>query len=173
MRKTPESTVSYLPIERHIHVLRGQKVMLDSDLAELYGVETRRLNEAVKRNVERFPATFMFRLTDAEAATMRSQIATSSKRKIKNQPLAFTEHGVVMLSSVLNSARVVQMSILVVQAFVRMRELIAANKDIAIRVEKLEHSHRQTSSIIEVLVGEIDSMKTLPSPSKRKIAFDL
>ena len=154
--------------------------MLDSDLAELYGVETRRLNEAVKRNAERFPTTFMFRLTDAEAAAMRSQIATSSKRRIKYQPLVFTEHGVVMLSSVLNSPRAVQMSILVVEAFVRMRELIASNKDIAARVEKLERSHDRTASVIEVLVDEIDGlahevkrMKALPSSPGRKIGFDL
>jgi hypothetical protein len=161
------------PIEHHIYVIRGQKVMLDADLAALYGVETRRFNEAVKRNAERFPETFTFRLTDAEAATLRSQFATSSKRRIKYQPLAFTEHGVVMLSAVLNSPRAVQMSIMVVQAFVRLREMIAANKDLAVRVEKLEHGHRQTASIIEVLVDEIEHMKALPPPSKRKIGFDL
>lgn len=154
--------------------------MLDSDLAALYGVETRRLNEAVKRNLPRFPATFMFRLTDAESATMRSQIATSSKRRIKYQPLAFTEHGVVMLSSVLNSARAVQVSILVVETFIRLRELTATNKDIAIRVEKLEHNRDRTASVIEVLVEDIDhlthefkQMKAVPIPSKRKIGFDL
>ena len=154
--------------------------MLDSDLAELYGVETRRLNEAVKRNAERFPTTFMFRLTGAEAATMRSQIATSSKRRIKYQPLVFTEHGVVMLSSVLNSPRAIQMSIMVVEAFVRLREMIAANKDVAARIEKLERSHERTASVIEVLVDEIDGlarevkhMKALPSMPGRKIGFDL
>lgn len=154
--------------------------MLDSDLAKLYGVQTRRLNEAVKRNAERFPATFMFRLTDAEAATMRSQIATSSKRILKYQPLVFTEHGVVMLSSVLNSSRAIQMSIMVVEAFVRLRELIASNKDIASRVEELERSHDRTASVIEVLVDEIDglarevkNMKAQPSSPSRKIGFDL
>ena len=154
--------------------------MLDSDLAALYGVETRRLNEAVKRNLPRFPATFMFRLTDAEAAAMRSQIATSSKRRIKYQPLAFTEHGVVMLSSVLNSARAVQVSILVVESFIRLRELTATNKDILIRVEKLERGHDRTASVIEILVDDIDhltddlkQMKALPKSPKGKIGFDL
>jgi len=153
--------------------VRGKKVMFDSDLAQLYGVPTKRLNEAVKRNLSRFPETFMFQLTHKEVASMRSQIATASKRNIRYQPLVFTEHGVVMLSSVLNSARAVQVSILVVEAFVRVRALIAANKDLAVRVEKLETGQRQISSIIEVLVDEIEHMKALPPPSKRKIGFDL
>jgi ORF6N domain len=161
-------------------VIRDQKIMLDADLAALYGVETRRLNEAVERNIDRFPATFMFRLTDAEGAAMRSQFATSSKRKIKYQPLVFTEHGVVMLSAVLNSSRAVQMSILVVDAFVRMREMIASNKDIAVRVEKLERGHDPSASVIEILVEDIDrlahdvkKLKALSTPSKRRIGFDL
>jgi len=173
MPKTSVPVLLPRPIEHHIYVVRGRKVMLDADLAGLYGVETRRLNETVKRNAERFPETFMFRLTHAEAATLRSQFATSSKRRIKYQPLVFTEHGVVMLSAVLNSARAVQMSIMVVQAFVRLREMIAANKNLAARVEKLEQGHRQTASIIEVLVDEIEHMKALPPPSRRKIGFDL
>ena len=147
--------------------------MFDSDLAALYGVSTKRFNEAVKRNLSRFPESFMFRLTSDEAAIMRSQIATASKRNIRYQPLAFTEHGVVMLSSVLNSERAIQMSIAVVEAFVRLREMIAANKDLAARVEKLEHGQRQTASIIDVLVDEIEHMKALPPPTKRKIGFDL
>src|SRR5580692_2528020 len=134
------------PVESLIHLIRGQKVMLDSDLAGLYGVPTKRLNEAVKRNPDRFPTKFMFPLTHKEIASMRSQIAAASKRNIRYQPLAFTEHGVVMLSSVLNSARAVEMSILVVDAFVRMRELIASNKDIAARIEKLERSHDRSAS---------------------------
>jgi hypothetical protein len=111
---------------------------------------------------------------------MRSQIATSSKRKIKYQPFAFTEHGVVMLSSVLNSSRAVQISIVVVETSIRLRELTASNKDIAMRVEKLERGHDRTASVIELLVDAIDGlardvkdMKALPPPSKRKIGFDL
>jgi hypothetical protein len=161
------------PIEHHIHVIRGQKVMLDSDLAQLYKVHTFNLNKAVKRNMERFPANFMFQLTEQEAANLRFQNGMSSWGGRRTLPFAFTEHGVVMLSAVLRSARAVQMSILVVQAFVRLREMIAANKDLAARVEKLEHGQRQVASIIEVLVDEIDSMKALPSSPKRKIGFDL
>jgi hypothetical protein len=171
--KSSVPSVPDYPIERHIHMVRGQKVMLDTDIARLYGVQTKRLNEAVKRNLSRFPATFMFQITPEEGARMRSQFATTSKRPMKYQPLAFTEHGVVMLSSVLNSPRAIQMSIMVVEAFVRLRTLIAANKDLAVRVEKLESGHSQISSIIEILVDEIDHMKALPPPSKRKIGFDL
>ncbi len=166
------------PVESLIHLVRGEKVMLDSDLAGLYEVSTKRLNEAVKRNHSRFPARFMFQLTREEAAPLRSQIATASKRNIRYQPLAFTEHGVVMLSSILNSERAVQMSILVVEAFVRMRELIATNKDIAARVEKLERGHERTASVIEVLVEDIDRLGrkveriTAPSPyGKRRIGY--
>jgi hypothetical protein len=180
MPRTPNFPAPAISIERHIRLIRGKKVMLDSDLAELYGVRTYRLNEAVKRNVERFPETFMFRLTRQEASAMRSQIAIASKRNIKYQPLVFTEHGVVMLSSVLNSPRAIQMSIMVVEAFVRMRELIASNKDIAIRVEKLERDHDRAASVIEVLVDEIDgiarevkNIKALPSSPRRKYGFDL
>lgn len=111
---------------------------------------------------------------------MRSQNATASKRNIRYQPLAFTEHGVVMLSSVLNSPRAVQVSILVVESFIRLRELTAENKYILIGVEKLERGHDRTVSVIEILVDDIDhladdlkQMKTLPTSPKRKIGFDL
>jgi phage regulator Rha-like protein len=149
--------------------------MLDSDLAMLYEVETKMLNRAVRRNQERFPEQFMFQLTGQEAESLRYQIGTSKEGPGGRRylPYVFTEHGVVMLSAVLNSARAVRMSIAVVQAFVRLREMIAANKDLAARVEKLEQSQRQTASILEVLVDEIDSLKALPPPSKRKIGFDL
>ncbi len=152
--------------------------MLDVDLAELYGVPTKHLNQAIKRNPNRFPAKFMFQLSAEEANRMRSQFVTASKRNVRFQPLAFTEHGVVMLSAVLNSARAVEMSILVVDAFVRMRELIASNKDIAARIEKLERGHDRTASVIEVLVEDIDRLahevkeiKALPPTTKRKIGF--
>jgi ORF6N domain len=184
MPKAPTRPTKYVsvprPVESLIHVIRGQKVMLDRDLAELYGVPTKRLNEAVRRNPDRFPVKFMFQLSAEEANKMRSQIATASKINIRFQPLAFTEHGVVMLSAVLNSERAIQMSILVVDAFVRMRELMASNKDIAARVEKLERSRDRSASVIEILVEDIDrlahevkEMKALPTPSRRKIGFDL
>jgi phage regulator Rha-like protein len=168
------------PIESLIRLIRGQKVMLDADLAELYGVQTKRVNEAVKRNPARFPANFMFQLSLEEGNCLRSQNATSKVGQggRRYQPYAFTEHGVVMLSSVLNSARAIQMSIIVVNAFVRMRELIAANKDLAARIEKLEHGQDRTVSVIEVLVEDIDrlgeevrQMTALPESQKRSIGF--
>jgi hypothetical protein len=149
-------------------------------LAALYGVSTKRLNEAVKRKLNRFPGTFMFRLTIEEKDSLRSQFATSNLGRGGRRylPFAFTEHGVVMLSSVLNSQRAIQMSILVVNAFVRMRELIAANKDLAARIDRLERGHDRTASVIEVLVEDIDrlavevkQMKALPPPPKRRIGF--
>ena len=180
------------PVESLIHVIRGQKVMLDSDLAELYGVPTRTLNQAVRRNLGRFPEDFMFELSLKEAAelkskttmikgdNMRSQIVIASKRNIRYQPLAFTEPGVAMLSSVLRSERAVHMNILIMRAFIRMRELAAANKDIATRLEKLERGHDRTASVIEVLVEDIDrlarelkEMKALPPVKKRRIGFIL
>jgi phage regulator Rha-like protein len=161
-------------IERRIYLIRGQKVMIDTDLAELYQVETRVLNQAIRRNLDRFPGDFMFQLSPEEAAALRSQFVTLDKgrgRYSKYAPLAFTEHGVAMLSSVLRSKRAVQMNILIVRAFVRMRELLASHKDLAARVEKLEAAQKQHASIIGVLAEEIDEMKRLPEPPKRRIGF--
>jgi hypothetical protein len=180
--KRPGKTVAVpRPVESLIRVIRGQKVMLDSDLATLYEVPTKRLNEAVRRNLRRFPQTFMFRLSRGESAALRSQIATLEAgrgRYSKYPPLAFTEHGVVMLSSLLNSERAIEMSILVVNAFVRMRELVLHHKDIAARVEKLERGHGHTASVIEILVEDIErlahevkDMKALPPVTKRKTGF--
>lgn len=173
-------SVATRPVEHLIHVLRGQKVMLDSDLAALYGVPTKALNQAVRRNIARFPDDFMFQLTDKEAALMRSQFVTASKKNIKIQSLAFTEHGVAMLSSVLKSARAVEMSIAIVRTFVRMRELMASNIEVASRIEKLEQRHDRTASVIEVLVEDIDRLahevkkiKAVPAATKRRIGFAL
>jgi len=180
MPKTLKSKVTARPIEHQIHIIRGQKVMLDSELAALYGVSTGALNQAVRRNLDRFPEDFMFSLTRKEAENLKSQIVTSTWGGRRKLPSAFTEHGVAMLAGVLRSDRAVQMSIAIVRTFVRMREMIVAHKDIAARVEKLERSHDRTASVIEILVEDIDrlaldmkQMKNLPSPSKRKYGFDL
>jgi phage regulator Rha-like protein len=119
--------------------------MLDSDLAELYQVETRALVQSVKRNVERFPGDFMFQLTTEEADAMRSQTVIASKRNVRYRPYAFTEHGVAMLSAVLKSDRAVRMSIFIVRAFVQLRELLATNKELARKVEQLEAAQSQQS----------------------------
>lgn len=168
------------PVEQLIRVIRSNKVLLDADIASLYGVPTKRLNEAVKRNPSRFPANFMFQLTPAEADDLRSQNAASSFHGGRRYlPYAFTEHGVVMLSAVLNSERAIHMSILVANAFVRMRELLATNRELATRVEKLERGQERTVSIIEVIVEDLDQVaqevkdmkQTPPPPRKRRIGF--
>jgi ORF6N domain len=158
-------------IEQQIYLIHGRKVMLDASLAKLYQVSTKRLNEAVKRNGDRFPKDFMFQLTEEEGGSLRSQIATSNSGRggRRYQPYAFTEHGVAMLSSVLRSKRAVQMNILIVRAFVRMRELVASNKDLAARIEKLESNQGKHASVINILVEEIDNLKRLPPDPPRKL----
>lgn len=177
-RRTPLTT---RPIESLIHVMRGQKVMVDADLAALYGVQTGALNQAVRRNMERFPEDFAFRLSKTEFEDWKSHSVISNpsaKMGLRQAPFVFTQEGVAMLSAVLRSDRAVQMSIAIVRTFVRMRELMAANKEIAARVDKLERSHDRTASVIEVLVEDIDrlarevkEMKALPPVTKRRIGF--
>ena len=168
------------PVEGLIHLIRGQRVMLDSDRAALYEVPTKSLNLAVRRNRSRFPDDFMFQLTGEEAERLRLQFETSKPGRggRRYSPYAFTEPGVAMLSSVLRSERAVQMNIIIMRAFIRLRELVISNKDIAARVEKLERGQGHASSVIEVLVEDIDrlahevkDMKALPPVTKRKIGF--
>jgi phage regulator Rha-like protein len=163
-------------IERRIYLIRGQRVMLDSDLAELYRVETRALVQSVKRNIERFPEDFMFRLTAEEAEVMRSQTVIASRRNIRYQPYAFTEHGVAMLSAVLKSDRAVRMSIFIVRAFVQLRELLATNKELARKVEQLEaaqdqqaRTQRQHAAVLVSVVQDIRKLKN--PPVTRAIGF--
>jgi phage regulator Rha-like protein len=132
-------------IERRIYLIRGQKVMLDSDLAEIYQVPTKSLNLAVRRNTERFPGDFMFQLSKEEFENLRFQIATSSSGYggRRYQPYAFTEHGVAMLSSVLKSKRAVQMNIVIIRAFVKLREMLGTHKDLAHKMEQVETRLRQ------------------------------
>jgi hypothetical protein len=180
MSPVTRSNLPAYSIERQIHVVRGQKVMLDADLAQLYEVTTGNLNLAVRRNKSRFPRDFMFQLTRGEADGLLLQNAISNGRRggRRTSPYAFTEHGVAMLSSVIKSERAIQVNVMIIRAFVRMRELIAANKDIAGRVDKLERSHKRAASVIEILVEDIDrvakdirQMKALPPPKKRRIGF--
>jgi phage regulator Rha-like protein len=180
MRTATQLVVPSASIERRIHSVRDRKVMLDSDLAALYGVTTGALNQAVRRNKERFPDDFMFVLTTQEVDFLLSQfvIAKTGRGGRRTPPYAFTEHGVAMLSSVLNSERAIQVNMAIIRAFIRMRELIVANKNIAARVDKLERSHKRAASVLEVLVEDIDrlakdvrQMKALPAPRRRKIGF--
>ena len=123
-----------------IYLIRGKKVMLDRDLAELYGVETRMLNQAVRRNAKRFPEDFMFQLTTKDLADWKSQIVISNKERmgLRKSPLAFTEQGVAMLSSVLNSETAIKVNIRIIRIFTRMRELLLTHKDILIKLEQAE-----------------------------------
>jgi methyl-accepting chemotaxis protein len=174
-RDLQEATI--IPVEsiaQRIFLIRGQKVMLDVDLAKLYQVPTKRLNEAVKRNLSRFPGDFMFQLAEGEVESLRSQFATSNPGRggRRTSPNAFTEHGVVMLSSVLTSDRAIQMNIAIVRAFVRLRELLVANKDLANRLEQIESRMDEHASVINILAEEINNMKALPpEPEKRPIGF--
>jgi phage regulator Rha-like protein len=146
-------------VERRIYIIRSQKVMLSPDLAELYQVETRALVQAVKRNIDRFPEDFMFQLSDEEYTNLKSQIVISSWGGARRAtPYAFTEHGVAMLSAVLNSDRAVQMSILIVRAFVRMRELLASHKDLAQKIEKLEAGQKHQGSVIALVADEVSNL---------------
>jgi hypothetical protein len=131
-----------IPIERiaeKIYLIRGEKVMLDSDLAALYGVETRVFNQAVNRNIERFPDDFMFQLTKEELENWRSQFVISNpelKMGLRRTPYVFTEHGALMVSSVLRSKQATEVSVLIVRAFVRIRDMLASHKDVALKVEE-------------------------------------
>jgi hypothetical protein len=167
-----------MPIERitqAILLIRGQKVMLDADLAALYAVSTKRLNEQVKRNSARFPEDFVFRLTPAEVEALnRSQFATGSQRHRDPRfpPYAFTEHGAIQAANVLSSERAVEMGVHVVRAFVRLREMIATNKELAKKLEELE---RRLDTHDQAISGLIDAIRQLMSPpepaKKRKIGF--
>ncbi len=121
-----------------IYQIRGEKVMLDSDLAELYGVETRRLNEQVKRNIDRFPEDFMFQLTEPEFENLKSQIATSSWGGRRKLPYAFTEHGVLMLSSVLYSDLAIKVNIQIMRVYTKIRNMLATHKDLLLKFEQFE-----------------------------------
>ncbi len=154
-------------IERRIFLIRGHKVMLDSDLAELYGVETRTLIQAVKRNIRRFPSDFMFQLTATEDKSLRSQFVISKKGRGGRRyiPYAFTEQGVAMLSSVLNSARAIQVNIAIMRAFVKLRELMATHKELAKRIEELEKKQRTTQKDITAIFGAISQLLTVHEPA--------
>ena len=160
-------------IERLILLIRGHKVMLDADLAELYGVETRVLVQAVKRNLNRFPKDFMFQLSDEETKLLRSQIVISNRGRGGRRylPYVFTEQGVAMLSTVLNSERAVQINIEIMRAFVRLREMLLSHKDLARKLDALERKYESHDMHIRSLFEAIRQLMTPPEPKKRKIGF--
>ena len=167
------SPVPVESITRAILVLRGHKVLLDDKLATLYGVPTRALVQAVKRNPERFPRDFMFQLTSKEWQALRSQIVTSKTGRggRRYAPYAFTEQGVAMLSSVLNSERAIAVNIEIMRAFVRMRELLASNKALAAKLEELERKLGTHDQAIAGILNAIHELMNPPSSKRRSIGF--
>jgi hypothetical protein len=161
------------PVEGRILFIRGHKVLLDSDLAELYGVSVKRLNEQVKRNAERFPEDFMFRLTADEFKALRSQIATSkiARGGRRYLPFAFSEHGAIMAASVLNSRRAVEMSVFVVRAFVRLREILATHKRLAAKVSELERRLGTQDERVQEVIEAIRELMDAPAKPQRQIGF--
>jgi hypothetical protein len=168
-------TALSLPVESRIFVLRQHKVILDSDLAELYGVPVKRLNEQIKRNRERFPADFMFQVTATEYEGLRSQNAASKAGRGGRRylPYAFTEHGAIMAATVLNSERAVEMSIFVVRAFVRLREMVSNNQHIVAKLDELENRLEKHDAEIQDLIDAIKELMIPPDASGRKIGFQL
>ena len=168
-------TALAIPVESRILVLRKQKVILDSDLADLYEVSVKRLNEQVKRNLDRFPADFMFRLTAEETESLRSQSATSNPGRGGRRylPYAFTEHGAIMAATVLNSERAVEMSVFVVRAFVRLREMLAANQELASKIDELEQRLDTHDASIQELIEAIRELMEPAPASGGPIGFQL
>lgn len=159
-------------IERKIYLIRGQKVMLDGDLAHLYGVKTYRLNEAVKRNMKRFPADFMFRLTEEEKAEVIAKCDhLKSLRFSPYLPYAFTEQGVAMLSSVLNSERAILVNIAIMRAFVRLREILASHKELARKLEELEKKYDAQFKVVFDAIREL--MTPADPPLRQRIGFQV
>jgi len=163
---------SIIPIERirqSILMIRGHRVMLDRDLASLYGVETRVLNQAVKRNIKKFPPDFMFELTREEIMRV-SQIVISSDIKYSNNVYAFTEQGVAMLSGILNSDRAIEVNVAIMRTFVQLRNILASHEDLARKLNELEKKYDEQFSIVFDAIRQI---MTPPNPPKRKIGFNI
>ncbi len=183
--KTDSSIVPVGRIESSIFLIRGQRVVLDSELAALYGVTTKRLNQQVQRNLERFPDDFMFQLTEEEARSLRLQIATLNQlggneegrgagrgKHRKYLPYAFTEHGAIMAASVLNSPQAVKASIYVVRAFVKLRQMLATHKELADKLVQLERKLQNHDSQIMALIEAIRLLlEPPPAPKRKRIGF--
>jgi phage regulator Rha-like protein len=173
-------------ITQRIALLRGQKVLFDTDLAALYGISTKRFNEQVKRNLGRFPADFTFQLTEEEYSSLRSQFATLKARRGQHRkylPYAFTEHGAIMAAMVLNSPHAIEVSVQVVRAFIQLRELVTSSKELELRLDKLENKadlisakhdalEHNTRMEIKQIIATLRELMALPeAPAKRPIGF--
>jgi hypothetical protein len=159
-------------IKQRIFVIRGYKIMIDTDLAELYGVSTKRLNEQLKRNINRFPTDFMFKVTQREKDEVVANCDHLQKLKFSpNLPNAFTEHGVAMLSSVLNSETAIQMNILIIRVFIKIKELILSNKDLEIRVGEVEKKQKEQGNLLTSVHSVVKHLIEKPDNPKGKIGF--
>src|SRR6266566_4465141 len=172
-KQVPQLPVPVEVVERKICFIRGQKVMRDNDLAALYHVPTKSLNLAVKRNVKRFPDDFMFRLTKKEDDSLRFQSETSkpSRGGRRYLPYVFTEHGVAMLSSVLNSERAVQVNIVIIRTFIKLREILSTHKDLAERLANLERKYEEHDNELKAVFEAIRQLLAAPTAPKRRIGF--
>jgi phage regulator Rha-like protein len=172
MAKT--AIVAARKVDSKILALRGHRVILDADLAELYGVQVRHLNQQVKRNAKRFPPAFRFQLSPQEFKTLRSQNVTSSEGHggTRYRPYAFTEHGAIMAATVLNSERAIEMSVFVVLAFVRMRRAIAANRQVLAKLAEVERRLETHDADIQGLMDAIRELINPPDPPRRRIGFE-
>jgi hypothetical protein len=158
-------------VSSKIFLVRGLKVMLDQDLSELYQVQTKVLNQAVKRNSKRFPEDFMFQLKPEEWQNLKSQIVTSSWGGRRTEPFAFTEQGVAMLSSVLNSDTAIDVNIQIIRVFTKMRELLMSNKDILLKLEKIEKKATEHDEDIQVIFKYLKKLLNEPNPPRKAIGY--
>lgn len=158
------------PIAAKIHLIRGKRVILDADLSDLYDVQTKFINLAVRRNIERFPYDFMFQLTTEETKSLRLQFATSKKGRGGRRylPYAFTQEGVAMLSGVLNSPRAVQANILIMRTFTKLREMIATNELIRQKIEELEKKYNKHDQQFKIVFEAIRELLNFPKPLRKK-----
>ena len=177
MNKAPDNIPKVLVpnevIASKIYLIRGQKVMLDRDLAQLYDVETRTLIQAVKRNIERFPSDFMFQLSQDEFKILISQIVTSSWGGTRKLPYAFTEQGVAMLSGILHSYRAIQVNIQIMRIYTRMREVLLSNKDLLLKVERLEQKFGSHDRAINVIFEHLKKLIQHEEKPRKQIGFQI
>ena len=156
-------------LEKKIYLIRQQKVMIDRDLAQLYGVETKALTRAVRRNIDRFPVDFMFKLTNQEVINLKRQFGTSSWGGTRKLPLVFTENGIAMLSSVLRSKTAIHVNIQIMRTFTKLRELMATHKDLKRKIDQMEKKYDDQ---FHVVFDAIRNLMTPPEPKKQKIWFN-
>jgi len=164
-----KSVLTHEIVERKIFFLRGKKVMLDRDLASLYGILTKNLNKAVSRNLDRFPENFMFSLSAQEFENLKFHFGTSSWGGSRKTPRAFTEHGILMLSSVLNSKRAVQVNIEIMNTFIKYREFMLTHQDLRLKIEEMEKKYDSQFKVVFETLKEL--LNPAPNPNKRPIGF--